>query len=1083
MHINHPSKRQAVLLIVMLQTILTATHNTLKGQDQTTYLQIKTHQKGIYKINYSDLATYSQTDQPIPLKNIRIYGVNLNAERVEIPLEAHEKNKNKLLETDEYLIFFANHPHRLKHSNKNITDIEFNIYHSYNRYRLEITNHNNSKTFETPTYGELSENLIAIDYHHFFLFKDVGKLHINTRKYAYQKTPDHTTISFNRENYTEIQNAYFKVKCMASKELDLSISSGNSQKKIRLRRLSDTSIQITPTKFEPSSLSVRFDYDQNVQPQLLIDHLTLNIKGKLSLKKGHRQISFHTLKQNETADYGKYFIASEAPEKTSLLDVTDPYHPKRIPLHPAPKPKNLFFYGKTHTAGDFIAFNDADLLIPELSKVTSQTSYDYSNKNLIILSDPEMMPTAEILSRVKTDQGFHPIAVNVEDIYNTYGNGLVSPSILSHFMDVALKKSGGSLKYILLLGGISKGSKKNHIPLDYDAPLETATDDTYHRKTIYIGRIPALSNVEAEVWTQKIETYPSPGIWQTKFVFIADDYKKKWESSFTTSLSNTTREIEKSALPIRPYQIFLDEYESATDQNEIDSRARFEVEQKINEGVSLVSFLGHGNQTAWSEENILNEKSISRLSNAKSLGVFTALTCAYGEIDDHLRSGSEHLLFKKNGGAVAVLSTTREIRAGLAIDFNGHLFKTLIKEFEHASELSLGEWIQRAKETYRNPSEVENIILLGDPSMKIPLPKMNLELNTLNGFAVKKDSEMKISSQKIVATGMLPTLDSIQEMHGVLLGSPSDVRSKDRNRTGLKITYTKPSRSISKVAGTSPTNAFKMELIIPHDALPKERKEYLLFISAQTKDKLYGAKQKITLTPNIHSIDDTQAPSITVYVEGKRVLDQKITSFDPVYNIQIAVEDNLGINTNAYSKNQKPYLEMRSKYETNRTYLNTKYTPQPNQSNRKGAFDYRLHKGLFYGETRFKAVVWDAFGNKMEKEFAIEVIPNTGKKFKIVAYPNPFSIKISFRLRQHQELRSSVVFTVGIFTLAGKRLENRTLNIKHEEFLSQKSNGLNVCTLNLPPLPSGVYIGIVEIRTPEGYLIQRTATKLIKHEW
>ena len=90
--------------------------------------------------------------------------------------------------------------------------------------------------------------------------------------------------------------------------------------------------------------------------------------------------------------------------------------------------------------------------------------------------------------------------------------------------------------------------------------------------------------------------------------------------------------------------------------------AKKDLDEAIIDGALILNYVGLGNEFLWTEEKILNNNSIYSWNNRLRLPLFVTATCEFGKYDDPLiTSGGEMLLNKENGGAIALLTTTRPV--------------------------------------------------------------------------------------------------------------------------------------------------------------------------------------------------------------------------------------------------------------------------------------------------------------------------------------------------------------------------------------------------------------------------------------
>ena len=145
--------------------------------------------------------------------------------------------------------------------------------------------------------------------------------------------------------------------------------------------------------------------------------------------------------------------------------------------------------------------------------------------------------------------------VDIEDLFDEFGYGLVSPQAVKEFITYAYESwQSPAPQYVLLVGDTSYDYKDNwntgavnYVPghLIYTEHLgETISDDWYVQVSgadavpdLYIGRLPANSAAQAEAMITKIVSYESAANskgWEKRLTLVADNQAEEWESVFET---------------------------------------------------------------------------------------------------------------------------------------------------------------------------------------------------------------------------------------------------------------------------------------------------------------------------------------------------------------------------------------------------------------------------------------------------------------------------------------------------------------------------------------------------------------------
>ena len=122
-------------------------------------------------------------------------------------------------------------------------------------------------------------------------------------------------------------------------------------------------------------------------------------------------------------------------------------------------------------------------------------------------------------------------------------------------------------------------------------------------------------------------------------------------------------QLEYSAEYLNIEKIYLDDYEQTyTSTGNAYPDVNKAIIDNINNGTLLLTWIGHGNPKSWAHEDIFNLNSINSLQNKNKYPLIVTATCDYTPFDDHsIPTGGEQLFLAPNSGAIALLSTVRQV--------------------------------------------------------------------------------------------------------------------------------------------------------------------------------------------------------------------------------------------------------------------------------------------------------------------------------------------------------------------------------------------------------------------------------------
>jgi hypothetical protein len=358
------------------------------------------------------------------------------------------------------------------------------------------------------------------------------------------------------------------------------------------------------------------------------------------------------------------------------------------------------------------------------------------------------------LVSLRQSQGLRTAVVDIADIFDEFGYGLVSPQAVKDFIRYAYESwQSPAPQYVLLVGDTSYDYKDNwglgtvnYVPgyLIYTPYLgETITDEWLVQVSgadavpdLYIGRLPAATLAQAQAMVNKIVAYERAANtkgWEKSLVLVADNQAEGWEAVF-----ETINEDAAAFLPAgmaTPERFYLQEYEN--EHLAVTDLTR-NLKAAINAGALVVNYSGHSNHNIWATEQIIDNRGgeyrsdVSSLSNSGKYPFVVNMSCMtgyfiYPQTLDSWRSLAEGWLWPASAGAVAALMPTAMTgTAGQQV-----LSNALYEGIFVLDQRRLGPAVGYAKQQLlaNGGAEYEEIsntfLFFGDPAttLKVPLPR------------------------------------------------------------------------------------------------------------------------------------------------------------------------------------------------------------------------------------------------------------------------------------------------------------------------------------------------------------------------
>ena len=493
------------------------------------------------------------------------------------------------------------------------------------------------------------------------------------------------------------------------------------------------------------------DLSNLVVDTIYIDWLTLDYQRQLKAK--GNQLAFADAQVGSWS----YEVGGFSGSDVAVYDITTPGQVAMVPA--TVSGGTVSFVRTTATARSYVAVEAGQMRSPVAIGAANVTSLagTGAGADYIIISPADFLTAIEPLATYRASQNMRVRTVDVQDIYDQFGYGLPSAEAIRDFLSYAYTNWPGTApSYVLLVGDGTYDMRRyggQNVSQTYIPPFlamvdpdlgETATDNRFAMLTgddlladMYIGRFPVNSTAEVDVMVQKTlnyETSAPSGDWQTRALFITDDLSNGGGAFY--AFSNEVADGTVDGTPDTPLllpeeferiKIYMasEDYQwmdGACNRESPSVACRNRIAQAINEGVSIVSYVGHGTKQAWAEEKLYDESLVNGLNNGDKQPVILAMTCQEGYFQLPTLSALAEASVRISGkGAVASWSPTG---FGLA---TGHdlLEKGFMLAVFHEGATQLGPATQRGKlNLYQNAPVnryddlMDTFVLFGDPALR-----------------------------------------------------------------------------------------------------------------------------------------------------------------------------------------------------------------------------------------------------------------------------------------------------------------------------------------------------------------------------
>ncbi|MBD3181558.1 T9SS type A sorting domain-containing protein [Candidatus Poribacteria bacterium] len=412
----------------------------------------------------------------------------------------------------------------------------------------------------------------------------------------------------------------------------------------------------------------------------------------------------------------------------------------------------------------YLAVSSRNILEPDrIQKDYPSDLKSASNRaDYLVISHPKFLEVAYELSNWRSDPrggGFRTSVIDVTDIYDEFGFGMVSPHAIKDFLTYAYHNwLDPAPSYVLILADATYdflGVNEEFYP---EAPElagfipsfyiwttfgQTAADHWYSAidgddgfPDIYLGRIPVEEVSQAQSVLHKIIANESDinGPWRKQIVSIADDdTHAAGDEIFRIGLEEIWKyhtppgyETEKIYLKDILAEVEKDPTETRRPNNVVEDMIR----EAFGKGPIIVQYSGHGGRHVWAHEIVFSITDIESMIETQTFPFLLVFSCYNGYFDlPGELSMAEGMVRADRRGSVAMLSATRLTYGTGNVSLNKFLFDAIFKD----NLLNIGEMTAVSKikvllkEGMSWLSQMQEYTLFGDPASRLNIPEYEIQ--------------------------------------------------------------------------------------------------------------------------------------------------------------------------------------------------------------------------------------------------------------------------------------------------------------------------------------------------------------------
>ena len=521
----------------------------------------------------------------------------------------------------------------------------------------------------------------------------------------------------------------------------------------------------------------------------------------------------------------------------------------------------------------------------------------------------------------------------------------------------------------------------------------------------------------------------SYGKWRNNYLIVSDDVDEDWEKV----LQETTDESATQVTNYRPYmnavKIHTDAYlQESTSAGERYPKAKTDFFDRLDEGAVVINYFGHGGEDGLASERIFDKFDAQNLKNTNRYNCFITVTCEFTKFDDPLReTAGEYVYWNPTGGAVGLITTTRQIYVNVGVSLNEKLTENLFDD-SAGENLSIAEVLTKTKNELNTVQKLL-VFFIGDPAMKLAIPEPRIALTTLNDLPIDASNNTIKALDKVKLSG------EIQDENGLLISDYSGevtvtVFDKNISRTTLgndnqtdssgqliTMDFETQGEVVFNGKASVANGLFDVSFVVPKDIKFNTSNGKVSFYAkeeAVLKDKTGYSNDLLIGGLNTNAEEDNTPPTMQLFMNDESFVSGGITNSNPTLIVQLFDEN--GINTSSgVGHDISGILDGN---QSNPIVLNNYYVANPDDfTNGEVVYNLRdLEPGLHTISVR----AFDVYNNVVTSEIQFVVYDENESLVvkNVLNYPNPFVSYTEFWFNHNSSDPLDIM--VQIFTVSGK---------------------------------------------------------------
>ncbi len=496
------------------------------------------------------------------------------------------------------------------------------------------------------------------------------------------------------------------------------------------------------------------------------------------------------------------FMLPNAPSNTVVWFLGNTNSPKVVPTTPYNDAAGagLSFFSTPIARSMYVAFDPSKTL----KKISGYKSVENQNLHgmpvpdfLIITTDAYLDQANRLADLHRAVDGIDVTVVTQEQVFNEFSSGTRDAMAYRLLCKMLYDRDSNKFKNLLLFGTGSFDNRElmgQHPDdlLTYQSDNSNTENNSFtsddffgllddnsgssvtgDKLRIGVGRITCTDVEEARSDVDKIVEYyanPDYGVWRNNTLVMSDSpdkgiymfqgqgYQNQIENDLNTGMHVNT--VHNSMYPRSTMEpTFVVQRKTATEAKRMMSNY-------LKAGTYFATYVGHAGPSSFTKQNRMWITGDVARTNYPHYPIFSTVCCDVAHYDNDTRGIAELMFHKRDGGGIALLTSSRMVLSSQNDKLNQYFINALFSYDSKGVMPTLGEAYKESKLGFTSANANKmSFFLLGDPAMKVNYPISRFNITSVNGTGMTGSqiaeisplSRFEVKAQVVDANGNIDT--------------------------------------------------------------------------------------------------------------------------------------------------------------------------------------------------------------------------------------------------------------------------------------------------------------------------------------